>query len=113
MSTINVLPEVDVDEAAAPGAALLLDVREYDEWMSGHAPGAVHIPLGEIMARVGELDRGRPILCVCRSGARSSRVTAWLRAQGFEAANVAGGMSAWARAGHPVVNHNGRPGTVI
>ena len=53
------------------------------------------------------------IICVCRSGNRSARVTAWLRQQGFDAINMTGGMSAWASFGQPLVNHAGNPGVVI
>ena len=66
-----------------PDSAVLLDVRENDEWAAGHAPGAVHV--------------------VCRSGARSARVTAYLTQAGWDAVNVDGGMQAWAAAGRPMV----------
>jgi rhodanese-related sulfurtransferase len=107
------IPSIDVDTAAADRDRPLLDVREYEEWMSGRAPHAVHIPMSELVRRVGELDPSRPIACICRSGNRSAQVTGWLRRQGFDAVNVAGGMSAWAAHGHAVVNHAGNPGVVI
>lgn len=108
------LPTVDADTAAAAtDDFVLLDVREYEEWMSGHAPDAIHIPMSELVTRVGELDRTRPIICICRSGGRSARVTAWLSEQGFDAVNMAGGMHAWAGFGHPLINHAGNPGVVI
>jgi rhodanese-related sulfurtransferase len=111
MHTTHV-PAVDVDTAAASGD-LLLDVREHREWMAGHAPAAVHVPMAELADRMGELPRGRRIVCVCRSGNRSARVTAWLASHGFDAVNLTGGMQRWASFGHPVVNHAGNPGTVI
>lgn len=86
-----------------PDDAVLLDVREQDEWDAAHAPTAVHIPLADLPARIGELpstDGTLPI--VCRGGGRSSRATAWLAAQGYEVVNVAGGMKAWAQAGKPL-----------
>ena len=107
------LPSVDAAAAAAMGAdALLLDVREDDEWTAGHAPGATHIPLGELPARAGELDDSRRIVCICRSGNRSARATGWLRARGIEAFNLDGGMRAWADAGLAIVDDQGRSGAV-
>ena len=106
------LPTVDADQAHAATDALLLDVRERDEWTLGHAPDAVLIPMSELAQRVDELDTTRRIVCVCRSGNRSARVTAFLIQQGYDAVNRAGGMYAWAAAGHPVVTSAGGPGTV-
>ena len=109
----DLLPSIDVDAAAsAPADTVLLDVREYEEWMSGHAPNAVHIAMSELADRIGELDRTRRTICICRSGNRSARVTAWLREQGFDAFNMTGGMYAWSSFGHPMVNHAGNPGVV-
>ncbi len=107
------IPAVDVESAAAASDVVMLDIREYEEWMSGRAPTAVHIPMSELAARVDEIDRTKRVICVCRSGNRSARVTAWLRQQGFDAINMTGGMSAWASVGHPLVNHAGNPGVVI
>ena len=97
-------PEVDVREALRRQAAgaLLLDVREPDEWAAGHADGARHIPLGELAARQRELPREREILLICRSGRRSAQAVGLLVQAGHPSAtNVAGGMQAWARAGLP------------
>jgi rhodanese-related sulfurtransferase len=113
MNSRDALPSTDVDHAASDADAVLLDVREHDEWMAGHAPAATHVPMGQLPGRLDELPRDRRIVCVCRSGNRSARVTAWLLGQGIDAVNMSGGMSAWSGAGHPVVNHNGNPGTVI
>jgi rhodanese-related sulfurtransferase len=91
--------------------AVLVDVREDDEWAAGHAPDAVHLPLG----RVGEAAArfaGQKVLTVCRSGARSGRAAVTLAAAGVDVHNVAGGMSAWASAGLPVVRDDGSPGRV-
>ena len=82
----------------------LLDVREPDEWVAGHAPDAVHIPLGELTERASrELPSGASLLVVCHSGGRSARATAWLNQAGYDAVNLDGGMVEWARAGLPVV----------
>jgi rhodanese-related sulfurtransferase/glyoxylase-like metal-dependent hydrolase (beta-lactamase superfamily II) len=85
------------------GGALLLDVREPAEWQAEHAPMAVLIPMGQVRSRQSELPRDRRIVVVCRSGGRSAAVTELLRASGFDAMNLAGGMCAWAAAGLPVV----------
>ncbi len=95
------MPEVSVD-AAVGDDLQLLDVREVQEWDALHAPGAVHVPLGELPHRVGELDPTRRIACVCRSGNRSAVATRWLLEQGLDAVNVAGGMTAWVAGGHSV-----------
>jgi len=108
------LPEIDVDaarERAASGACLL-DVRTPEEWAAGHAPDSVWIPMPEVTPRQGELPRDRAIVVICRSGARSATVTAALCAAGFDACNVAGGLQAWAGAGHPVVTDTGSPGEI-
>jgi rhodanese-related sulfurtransferase len=91
--------------------AVILDVREDDEWTAGHAPDAEHVPL----ARVSEAaDRfvDRDLLTVCRSGIRSGRAAKVLAAAGVNVRNVAGGMSSWAAAGLPVVRSDGSPGRV-
>jgi rhodanese-related sulfurtransferase len=95
------VPEVSV--AQLPPDAALLDVRESAEWVAGHAPGATHLPMSELTGRMDELPDGDPLYVVCRSGARSARVAAYLSAQGYPAVNVEGGMQAWARHGRDVV----------
>jgi rhodanese-related sulfurtransferase len=96
------------DRPAVPDGALLLDVRRDDEWVAGHAPDAVHIPLDQLPDRVGELPRDQPITAVCHAGGRSARATAYLTGLGFDVSNYEGGMVAWARAGGPLVAENGR-----
>ncbi|MGN6783209.1 MAG: rhodanese-like domain-containing protein [Marmoricola sp.] len=96
--------EIAIDQAAAAldqGAAVI-DVREPAEFRTGHLPGAVNIPMGQLAARLGEIDRNRPVYVVCASGNRSSAMTDVLTAAGFDAINVAGGTSAWARSGRPI-----------
>jgi rhodanese-related sulfurtransferase len=103
------IPQVSVAEVADD--ALILDVREQDEWDAGHAPGAVHIPLADLPARLGELpDTDEATLAVaCRGGGRSSRAVAWLSQQGYDVANLAGGMKAWEGAGKQLVAATGAP----
>lgn len=109
------LPVVTVDQAAAADRAevLLLDVREPDEWGAGHAPGAVHVPLHEVPARLAELGVDRPVDVVCHLGGRSAQAAAYLLQQGVRARNVVGGMDAWEQAGLPVVTDDGSPGRVL
>lgn len=84
--------------------ALVLDVRESDEFNGGHILQAKHIPLGSLKERVTELEshRTRPIITICRSGQRSSAACAVLVKQGFtQAHSLSGGMMAWQKAGLP------------
>ena len=80
----------------------MLDVRESTEWKSGHAPGAIHIPLGQIEQAPRRLHQGRPVVVVCASGMRSRTAAKHLRGLGFDATSVSGGMAAWQRAGGAV-----------
>lgn len=106
----TVTPEQAVDLVGQ--GAVLLDVREPHEWQAGHAPKARHIPLGDLPRRSGELPEGKPVLTVCRSGHRSARAAKLLAGSGRPVSNVAGGMTAWARAGLPVVAKGGGPGRI-
>lgn len=94
--------------------APLLDVREPDEWAAGHAPGALHIPLGEVPARLDELpETDEPLPVVCRSGGRSSRAVQWLAQQGFDVVNVEGGMRAWGAADKPLTGEGASTAYVL
>ena len=93
-------------------SAVLLDVREDDEWQRGHAAGAQHIPMGDVPARLGEIDTDATLYVVCHAGGRSLRVAQYLARNGYEPINVAGGMLAWVGAGRPVVTDDGAAGTV-
>jgi rhodanese-related sulfurtransferase len=92
--------------------ALLLDVRNPDEWQSGHAQDAAWIPMGELADRQEELPTDREIVVICKTGGRSAQVAQALVAAGYEAANVAGGSEAWQAAGMAIVTDDGQPGTV-
>ncbi len=104
--------EVDIDTAHArfSSGALLLDVREPGEWAAGHVEGATHVPLAALDPTAYPADR--EILALCRSGNRSGKAAAALARVGRSVVNVAGGMKAWAEAGHAVVTDSGEPGTV-
>lgn len=111
------IPTISID-ALPSEDYVLLDVREPDEWAAGHAPSAVHIPLGELPARAGELSElaaDRPVHVVCRTGGRSARATAWLNAAGVvDAVNVEGGMKTWEAMGRPMVSDRADvPGEVL
>lgn len=90
-------------QAADRTEAVLLDVREASELTEGRVAGSTHIPLGELPARAVELDRSRPVITVCRSGGRSSQAAQFLAAEGFDVANLDGGMTQWIAVGRPTV----------
>ena len=81
--------------------AQLLDVRESAEVADGMIAGALHIPLGELPARLGERDKTRPVVAICRSGRRSAAAADQLAAAGFISYTMAGGMLDWSAAGLP------------
>jgi rhodanese-related sulfurtransferase len=110
----HTIPEVSaVDAETSSAENVLLDVRNADEWAAGHAARAQWIPLGDLETARFRLPMNRRIVCVCRSGARSARATQSLIDWGFDAANMEGGMKAWAASGLPVVRDDGSPGEVI
>lgn len=113
------LPTVAVSDVASLRAqgAMLLDVREDDEWAAGRIEGAVHIPMNQLPARLRAdpraVPRDRSVVVVCKVGGRSAQVTAWLTAQGYDAHNLDGGMLAWAVAHQPMSADPGvEPGVV-
>ena len=92
----------------------LLDVREPDEWEAGHAPGAHHLPMMEVPARMAEIPSDTEVVVVCRSGGRSGQVVSYLMANGWEnVRNLDGGMQSWAAQGRDVVSDSGRPARVL
>ena len=86
------IPAVTVDQVPQPLPAGLtvLDVREPVEWQQAHVPGSVHIPLGELPARLAELPSDDQLLVVCAVGARSARAVRYLLEHGRGAVNLAG-----------------------
>jgi len=94
---------VTLEEVA--GAVQIVDVREHEEFDGalGHIAGAMLIPMAELPARLGQIDRSRPVVTVCRSGARSAQAAVLLAKAGIgDVANLAGGMLRWRASGHPV-----------
>lgn len=109
-SKIDEVSPQDADGLRERGA-VLLDVREPNEWAAGHAPDSVHVPLAEVETTAARF-AGQEVLAVCRSGGRSAKAAETLAQAGIQVLNVAGGMTAWAAAGLPVVRDDGRPGAV-
>jgi rhodanese-related sulfurtransferase len=92
----------------------IVDVRETYEWRAGHIEGAIHVPLGELMAgrEQGHVDPSRPVVVVCKTGNRSELAALMLQARGFDAQNLEGGAESWVAAGLPLVDSEGAPGRV-
>ena len=83
--------------------ATFVDVREQSEWNAGHMPGSIHIPLGDLTRRAGELPADKPIVTVCRSGNRSLYAVDMLQAKGHgDVKSMAGGLVEWASSGRPL-----------
>lgn len=98
------IPQIDIAtltdklEAGQP----VFDVRQPDEYEQGHAPGARPVPLDEVPDRVNEFPTDGEVYVICMSGGRSAKAVEFLREQGIDAVNVAGGTTAWIEAGNPV-----------
>lgn len=104
---------MDAKEAFAARDSLhVVDVREPFEWDLGHVEGAIHIPIEELRDRAAELPTDKPLLCVCMVGARSEYVAGALRAAGYEAENLEGGLVSWQLEGLPLVKDDGGPADV-
>lgn len=89
--------------AHAIADAYLIDVREPEEVAAARVDGAVHIPLGSLVERLGEVPRDRTVYVMCALGGRSAQATGFLAAQGLDAVNIDGGIAEWHRAGLPVI----------
>ena len=104
------MKQISATELAAwlrdPGKAKpqLLDVREPWEWQTARIEGATHIPMREIPARAGELEKGRELVAICHHGGRSQQVALFLEKNGFaKIHNLQGGLDAWSRTVDPAV----------
>jgi queuine tRNA-ribosyltransferase len=98
-------PSVSAEQAAKQlrsSKVRILDVRKPDEYDAGHIAGAQNIPLGSLRDHTDALSQRVRYIAVCRSGARSSRATKYLRRAGLEVVNLEGGMVSWERAGLPI-----------
>lgn len=105
-SSANLPPEISVSAANElyQTNAVFVDVREKSEWNEFHIPNTIHIPLGELEKRVGELSPDSSIVVVCRSGNRSQAGRDILLKAGFpQVSSMAGGVKEWQSAGYPIV----------
>jgi rhodanese-related sulfurtransferase len=102
--------EVDADGLDAAGDVQLVDVRTHEEREAGRiGTDTAHIPFEELLARAGELDKGRPIVFYCRVGERSAAAADAFEASGYEAVSLAGGVVAWQESGRPLEGEIGHP----
>ena len=106
-----------VRELADAGDAELIDVRRDYEWEEGRVPGAQHIEVNELTAQAESIPKDRTVVFYCRSGNRSGMAAAAFREAGYDAHNMAGGITAWTEAGFPLEPEDGavagpRPPTV-
>jgi glyoxylase-like metal-dependent hydrolase (beta-lactamase superfamily II)/rhodanese-related sulfurtransferase len=96
-------PEELFARTEAPEPPLVLDVRNDSEYAAEHIPGSLHIPYGDLAARIGEVPRERPIAAICRGGKRSGLAASILQREGFaEVIHVGKGVGAWREGGRPI-----------
>jgi len=97
------VPEIDVDELERRlgEGALLIDVREPDEWAEVRVPGGRLIPLQNVPERLAEIPAEEDVYVICALGGRSRAAVEFLREQGRDAVNVFGGTTAWVNADFP------------
>jgi rhodanese-related sulfurtransferase len=97
--------EVDLESFASAytAGAVVLDVRNPDEYEAGHVPGAKLIPLGELGARQDDIPEGDPVYVICAIGGRSLVATKAMVQAGYRAVSVVGGTKGWIEQGRPVV----------
>jgi rhodanese-related sulfurtransferase len=102
----DLVPSIGVEELheALGGGAVLVDVREPNEYLEVHAPDAVLIPLQTVPDQLTRFPTDRPVYVICRSGGRSTSACEWLRHNGIDAINVLGGTMAWIDAKLPVAH---------
>ena len=103
---IETIPQSTGAEMAPRIAAhevTVVDVRNHSEFAQGHIPGALHMPVGHLNARLAEIPRDKPIVLQCQGGARSAIASSVLRRAGIrDIVNLRGGFGDWEREGHPV-----------
>jgi len=101
-SQIDIDPQRVADWVAQDQAPQLIDVREPREREAGHIDGSRHIPLVDLAGSAASIDRERPVVLYCRVGARSTMAAQALRASGFEAYSMQGGLMRWAHEDRPL-----------
>jgi rhodanese-related sulfurtransferase len=104
---IELAPAVVSKQLAEDPNLQMIDVRESYEREAGHIEGTRHIALVELSGAAATLDRGRPIVFYCRVGSRSTMAAQALRASGFEAYSMQGGLVRWAQEGRPLSPQRG------
>ena len=107
----SVMPE-DLENLIQQGYQLI-DVRENDEWDAGHYKSATHIPMGSIVENIDKLMVDKKYIFVCRSGARSGRVTNYVNSLDVESYNLSGGMKELQKFTKEIVDLEGNPGQII
>jgi rhodanese-related sulfurtransferase len=95
------MQQITVQQLASVADPVVIDVREPYEYASGHAPGALNIPLGQLIFRTSEIPSAAAVYLICQSGRRSAQGTQALSARGINAINIEGGTSDWVQAGLP------------
>lgn len=99
MKRINARDAINLDDSA-----VIIDVREDNEYATAHVPGSVSIPMSSLVERLDQVPTGTPLYIICASGNRSGRVAEYLTQQGMDASNVEGGIIEWAEYGGPVAS---------
>jgi rhodanese-related sulfurtransferase len=100
------IPEIDLDELERRiiGNPVIIDVREEDEFIEARLDGVVHMPLSTVPERLYEIPTGEAVLVICALGGRSARAVEFMRANGIDATNIAGGTLGWIESGRPVIS---------
>ena len=93
---------------ARQDGAMIIDVREDDEYAAGHVSGAASLPLSEVEARMQDLPKDQTLYLICQGGGRSGKAADLLSEAGFDARSVSGGTSAWVEAGGEVTTGSGQ-----
>lgn len=86
---------ITVDQLAHLDEAVVIDVRETDEYATGHVPGAVNLPLSTINENLASVPQDTPVYVICQAGGRSAKATELFTGLGLDATNVTGGTQAW------------------
>ena len=101
--TARITPADLAETLEGDDAPLVLDVRQPGEWDAGHVEHALHVPLGQLEARIEEVPADRDLVVMCKSGYRSSIAASLLARNGrTRVQDLVGGFDAWSEAGHPV-----------
>lgn len=100
-SPVSGITAREAHEKVSAKEAVLVDVRQKEEWSAGKIPGAKHLPLDRLRDQQHRLPKDREVILVCRSGTRSAFGAEMLSKEGYEASSLEGGVGAWVREGLP------------